>query len=130
MTNYVSQIGAKVSIAMDHKTRKIILTKVTKKRGPGLWKFNNSLVHNQEYIKLITGNYSIMSNKYSYLEDKRSKWEVIKMKIRVFTVHRSKQKARNFRKKEQGLDDRLEELDNVLSQQYNTAEIKEKEQEH
>lgn len=52
------------------------------------------------------------------------------MKIRVLTIRYSKQKARNSRKKEQDLDDRMEELDNVLSQGNNADEIKGKQQEY
>ena len=53
LTNCVSQIGTKVSIAPDHKALKVNLIIAKERRGPGLWKFINSLVEEEEYIKLI-----------------------------------------------------------------------------
>ena len=48
LTNIVSQKGAKFSTAPEHKAIKINLTKVNETRGPGLWKFNNSLMDDEE----------------------------------------------------------------------------------
>ena len=120
----------KVSIAPDHKAVKLNLIIAKERRGPALWKFNNSLVEDEEYIKLIKENYPIISNKYSHLEDKRLKWELFKMEIRVLTISYSKHKAKKFREKEQDLDVRLEELDSFLSQNTNANGTQEKQQEY
>lgn len=55
----------------------------------------------------------------------------VKVIMRGLTIPSSKHKATKFRKRDLDLDDRLEELDNFLSQHTNNAdEIKEKQQEY
>ena len=75
-----------VSNAPDHKAVKLKLNSPNNKRGPGLWKFNNSLLDDESYATLIRENYSLISEKYSGLEDKRLKWELVKMELRGLTI--------------------------------------------
>ena len=86
-------------------------------------------MEDKEYIKLIKENYPIITNKYSDLEDKRLKWERIKMEIRALTIPYSKNKQKNLRIKEQDLRNRLDKLDNLLSQSANVDDANEKHQE-
>ena len=51
LINCVSHIGTKVSTAPDHKAVEFILTVVKQRRGPGLSKFNNSLLEDKGYDK-------------------------------------------------------------------------------
>ena len=69
-------------------------------RGPGLWKFNNSLLKDKEYIKQITDSYPIIREKYAGIEDKRLKWKLIKMEIRSITIPFATHKAKQFRNQE------------------------------
>ena len=48
-------------------------TKVSSKRGPGLWKFNNSLVTDDGFVKLIKQRYPVIREKYLDLKDDRLK---------------------------------------------------------
>ena len=57
LTNWVLNIETKASNAPDHKAIKLTLKLLEEKRGPGLWKFNNSLVEDEEYVKLIKEKY-------------------------------------------------------------------------
>ena len=45
----------------DHKAVKLKLNSPNNKRGPGLWKFNNSLLDDEGYATLIRENYSSIS---------------------------------------------------------------------
>ena len=72
--SWVEQIETVVSNAPDHKAVKLKLNGSNNKRGPGLWKFNNSLLDDEDYVTLIRENYSPISEKYSGQEDKRLKW--------------------------------------------------------
>ena len=49
------------------------------KRGPGFWKFNNSLLTDSTYIELITKSIPEFVTKYLELEDKGLLWEMIKI---------------------------------------------------
>ena len=46
--DWVVKANTKVSIAPDHKAVVLDLKILSEKRGPGLWKFNNSLVEDNE----------------------------------------------------------------------------------
>ena len=97
--SWVKQIETVVSNAPDHKAVKLKLNSPNK-RGPGLWKFNNSLLDNKSYATLFKENYSLIGEKYSGLEDKRLKWELVKMELRGLTIPYAKTKAKNIRRKE------------------------------
>ena len=115
LTNWVLNIETKASNAPDHKAIKLTLKLLEEKRGPGLWKFNNSLVEDEEYVKLIKENYPIIGERYRELEDKRLRWELIKMEIRGLTIAYSKNKAKKQRKNESDLQIRLDELDKQIA---------------
>ena len=51
LANYVQSIDTKTSITPDHKAIKLSMKLPKATRGPGLWKFNNSLLKDKEYIK-------------------------------------------------------------------------------
>ena len=69
IVNWTVEAHTKTSNAPDHKAVLLDLKILSGKRGPGLWKFNNSLVEDTEYVKLIQENYPGISEKYSDLED-------------------------------------------------------------
>ena len=76
---WVVKTNTKASNAPDHKAIVLDLNILSEKRGPGLWKFNNCLVEDNEYIGLIKENYpailTYLHEKYSYLKDDRLKWK-------------------------------------------------------
>ena len=86
----------------------------------GYRKFNNSLLEDEIYVKLITDSYAVIQNKYSEIEDKRLKWELIKMEIRGITIPFSKNKAKQLHQKERDIQNRLQVLDRVISNSPNT----------
>ena len=90
----VVSVDTKASNAPDHKAIKLSLKLSDEKRGPGLWKFNNSLVDDEDYVNRIKENYPIIGEKYRDLDDHRLKWGLIKMEIRGLTIAYSKNKAR------------------------------------
>ena len=113
--SWVEQIETVVSNAPDHKAVKLKLNNSNNERGPGLWKFNNSLLDDEGYVTLIRENYSSISEKCSGQEDKRLKWELIKMKLRGLTIPYAKNKAKNIRRKARDLQKRLSDLDQLIS---------------
>jgi len=62
------------------------------KRGPGTWKFNNTLLEDQDYIDLINFIYPRTLEKYNDVESKQLLWELIKMELRAKTMSYSKKK--------------------------------------
>ena len=107
----------KVSNAPDHRAVRLTLLIAQVSRGPGIWKFNNSLLEDEEYTD------TVISERYASLDDKRLKWELIKMELRGLTIPYAKRKARKGREKETKIQKRMEELDNLISNPANTNHI-------
>ena len=74
-------------LAPDHRAIYISLSWTNgKSRGPGLWKFNNTLLKDEHYVTKIRETYSRTRAFYSDLEDPCLLWEMLKMEIRAATV--------------------------------------------
>ena len=86
LLNSVHEVDILPGFHSDHSIVTVSLGTEQPKRGRGLWKFNTSLLHNTEYVTKIKNIIKDMDEHLSYLEDKGLKWEMIKMKIRDFTI--------------------------------------------
>ena len=97
LTKYVHKVDIQLSIAPDHKLVCLsIQLKKLSTRGPGLWKFNNSLLKDEDYIERIQKSYPEIRSKYSYIQDEQMLWELLKMEIRIFTNSFAKVKKQNL----------------------------------
>ena len=77
------------SIAPDHKAVFLSINLNEEfKRGPGLWKFNNTLFQDEWYLQLIKDYYPCILQKHADVIDKQLLWEMIKIgnKIRNNTI--------------------------------------------
>jgi len=61
-------------------------------RGPGFWKFNNSLLEDHDFVDQLYNMIPAYKNKYNYLTDKGLYWDIIEMEMRGFCVQYSKRK--------------------------------------
>ena len=110
LTQHVHNVETKTATTPDHKSIKLTLKLSQVTRSPGLWKFNNSLLQDKNYLTLITESYSIISEKYANRVDKRLRWELIKMEIRGITISFAARKPKEFHKQESHLQKRLDEI--------------------
>ena len=55
-------------------------------RGLGSWKFNNTLLDDDNYKDLIGFTYPQIHEKYEDVESKQRLWELIKIEIRAKTI--------------------------------------------
>ena len=69
------------------------------RKGPGFWKFNNSLLKDEKYINKLRNNLDRYKDKYKDVEDRGLQWKLLKMEIKRFTVMYSKSKAKARKKK-------------------------------
>ena len=84
---------------------------------------NNCLHEDEKYVDRIRENWVVISEKYAGIEDKRLKWELIKMELRGLTIPYAKYKAKKDREKETNIQKRSEELDKRISSLANTDHI-------
>ena len=110
--NTFSEVTILPGIHSDHSLLKFSLNSSASKHKPGrgFWKFNVSLLHDDNYVKEIKNIIASSSEKYDYIEDRRVVWELIKLEIRTFTVHYSVKKKRETNRLEKELNDRYTEL--------------------
>ena len=113
--NYVIKTETRTSIAPDHKAIFLSLKiENSFKRGPGTWKFNNSLLQDENYLQLIKDSLALIENKYKDVENKQLLWELIKMETRAETISYSKTKRFNMKTREIAIQLKLEELDRKI----------------
>jgi hypothetical protein len=89
------------------------------KRGPSFWHFNANLLKDQAYVNLINRQYEMAKDKYTDLEDKGLKWDLIKMELRTSTICFSKNKANENRENIKELMLEVDTLEKQLSQNPN-----------
>ena len=100
----------KSSIKTDHSVVTLnIKGKNFENRGPGFWKFNTSLLEDEQFVLNIKQFILILKEKYLFMNDKQLKWDTIKCELRGCIVKYSKLKARRLRKDEENIS---KELDN------------------
>ena len=63
--------------------------------GPSYWKFNASLLQDENYIQLINTEYPKWLTEFSEVLVKRVLWDLVKYRIRQTTIKYSKQIAKN-----------------------------------
>ena len=108
-------MGTVISVAPDHKAVRLKLKISNCCRGPGLWKFNNSLLEDENYGNFIKDNYPKVKEKYIDINDKRLIWELIRIEIRSLTIPFSKNKAEQSRNVEKAIENRLHKIDELIT---------------
>ncbi|KAL9987009.1 hypothetical protein ACROYT_G001243 [Oculina patagonica] len=94
-----------------------------KKPGPGFWKFNNSLLENEEFVLNLKFFLIHAKEKHSYIDDKRLYWEMVKMEIRDFCIRFAKRLSKNRKTKEMDLLRKLNELNVFLGKNPNDMNL-------
>ena len=80
------------------------------RRGPGFWKFNSSLLEDDNYVNALRKNIDLFKAKYENVADKGLKWDLIKMEKRGLTVKYAKTKAKKRKNEELTLQNKINEL--------------------
>ena len=74
-------------------------------KGPGFWKFNCSLLDDENYLQEVKNNFQAwMVEGEKELHDKRAIWEWIKYNIRSHAINFSKIKSQHNKEKETQLE--------------------------
>ena len=115
LSNQIRKTEIRTSVAPDHKSIYLnVEIRNEFKRGPGLWKFNNTLLEDKNYKEFVTIKYPQILEKYSAVKEKQLLWELIKMELRSETIKYSKEKRFRLRNKEEDLQSKLQKLDHMI----------------
>ena len=93
--------------------------------GKGLWKFNNSLINNEDFIEKMSLHIKIILKVFDNenISDDQVKWEYLKYKVRKFTIHSSKNLAKSIRDERIKLEEKIKNLEkNAVSDLNNNQE--------
>ena len=112
------------AIAPDHDAMFISLSLPNQcPTGPGFWKFNNTLLNDEQYVNRVRDTCAQARNYYGHLTDKRLFWEMIKMEIRSATISYSKSKSKRIRNREQDILWKLDLLDSTICNNFSSPDI-------
>ena len=103
----VESVEIKSAIRSDHSAITLSVNGLEEnERGPSFWKFNSTLINDQEYCTLLRLEYKNWLE-FKDVNDKRVLWDLVKYKIRQRTIIYSKAKARKKREKVKQLEETL-----------------------
>jgi len=124
LTQFIKKSEIYPSIAPDHKAIFISLSwhNLTP-RGPGLWKFNNSLLNDEHYVTKICETYDQACLYYSDLVDKRLFWEMLEMEIRTATISFSRKLAKTTNSRAMEIQRQIDVLDDVICNNFHSPDI-------
>ena len=105
----VASVDLKPSIKSDHSAITLLINGVGDcERGPSFWKFNSTLVNDSDYRLLLDENIKNWLEEFNEVVDKRVLWDLLKYKIRQFTIKYSKEKAHSRKAKVKDLEEKLQ----------------------
>ena len=70
------------------------------KRGPGYWKFNNSLINDKQFVSQMNSKIEDYFHEIMEISNPVISWDLLKFKMRQFCMSYSKQKSRERKKNE------------------------------
>ena len=76
----------------DHRGCSILIKFSNIERGPGLWKFNNSLLNDPKYVSEMNSLIQDFTSEIVEHTDYQMEWELLKLKIKSHTISYSKMK--------------------------------------
>ena len=108
----------------DHNAIVVTFDNISKKRGAGYWKLNTDLLRDAVYVDIIKRVIIDTLNEYQTYLDKRSLWEITKIKIREISIKYSKQKASSKASRVKILENKLQTACSLLANgNPNTEEL-------
>ena len=97
----------------------ILLSEIVK--GPGYWKFNNSLLEDIDYVNQMNEVIDSVVTDYNTANQDQQSWELLKLRIKQFSIRYSRQKNLERKNELLNLYNELNDLDVVLSASPSSA---------
>ena len=111
ITVITDAIGKRIT---DHKALTFQFLINIPPRGPGYWKLNTKLLDDNDYCEQIT---KIITDTYNdptmYKYSNSLKWDIMKTKIKEFSIKKGVEKARERRNELSQLENELKEIDKI-----------------
>ena len=118
------KVKYKISPHSDHDKVNIKLDLSEIERGPGLWKTNNSYLHDPEYVKEITRMWYLYQFKKDENDNLNGWWEEGKTRIKEISLNFSKRKSRENKNYKFNLRKQFRNVKNKLDRDPSNANSK------
>ena len=93
--------GIKTAVRTDHSAIVIPFNSLDEQmRDPSYWKINSSLIEDE--VSAITEKVPSWLAEFNEVSDKRVRWDLVKYRLRQFTIKYSKDKAKKKKKAKAG----------------------------
>ena len=91
----VEETDVKTVIRTDHSAITISFNSIeSQKHGPSYWKFNASLIEDENYVTLMNQKIPEWIEEFEDINDKRVLWDLVKYRVRQFSMKYCKEMAR------------------------------------
>lgn len=80
-------------------------------KGRGQWRLNTTFLKEELYVKTMIENKEKWNEEFKNITDPSLKWELIKYRIRQFSMKYGKEKARDMKNTEKELEEKLKQLE-------------------
>jgi len=98
----------------DHMALAVELKPLISNRGPGYWKLNNSLLNDVDYITNIQKVVVDTVNEYKSLNSHRLLWEIVKIKIKEYSIKYAISRRKNEVLEENKVQNQLDDVCNKI----------------
>ena len=108
------------ALSTDHSPVNISISKSKNCiHGHGFWKFNSSLLSDQNYVTKAKNLIQTFQSNQDFVLNAQLKWELLKYEIRKFTINYSKKLAKERKENKTLLVNKLKELEGNLNTEDN-----------
>ena len=88
-------------------------------KGQGYWKMNTSILLDENICSGLRNRIENNKTELDMIIDDQQKWESLKLLVKDFSVNFSKQKSISTKRRVQFLENKIEEIENSDSQNFN-----------
>ena len=112
LQDLITHADAFAALSTDHSPVTISISKSKNViHGQGFWKFNSSLLSDQNYFTKTKNLIQAFHSNQNFILNSQLKWELLKYKIRKFTINYSKKLAKEQKENKTLLMNKLKELE-------------------
>ena len=121
LCDYIRDVDILPTIKSDHSPITLKIQTIDNSKGRGLWKLNNSFLEENEYVRGIIDIIQ-KTKEENEVNDKIVYWEYLKFKIREYSIHYGKERAKSKRDNERDLEERMKTIETQLDECENEGD--------
>ena len=113
------------TLKADHRCVLLNIKLLKNQRGKGYWKFNNSLLEDEDFCDKIKECVLYVKNQFSHVQSKRVFWEIMKHYLKKTSIGHSIQLSKTRKREKHVLQTEIDQLNSAI-EACDNLEVKEK----